>query len=83
MDFSDKMEFSPSAGSSVLFHTVHLLRPGFLNDADQVSGIGQVPVMQDEMRIFHMGILVKVVYLFCIEHGTAALDTVNKISLFQ
>jgi len=40
---------------------VDLVGLDLLEDADQVGGIGQISVMQDEMTVFFVGVLVEVV----------------------
>ena len=38
-----------------------------LEDAGQVGGIGQIPVMQDEFAVFRVGILVQMIHPFRVQ----------------
>ena len=62
---------------------VKLIRLGFLNDADQISRVGQVSVMQDEVSVINMRILIEMVDAARVEAGAAAFDAMNGIALLQ
>ena len=62
---------------------IDLIRLDLLDYPDQVSGICQVAVMQDEVPVFSMRVLVQMVYTVCIETGGPALDTVDYVVLVQ
>jgi hypothetical protein len=62
---------------------VYFIRLHFLNYPYEVSGIGEIAIMQNEISVFHMWILVQVVYSVGIKHGAPALDPMNHISLLQ
>ncbi|MCY1422674.1 hypothetical protein D9M71_383660 [compost metagenome] len=62
---------------------VHLIRLHFLDDASEIGGIGQVAVVQDEILVVDMRILVDVVHTLGVEGGSAALDAVDFVALFQ
>lgn len=46
---------------------VYLVRLGFLDDPDQVRGVGKVTVVHEEIYVSLVGILVEVVYAFGVE----------------
>ena len=46
---------------------VYLVRLGFLDDPDQVRGVGQVAVMHEEIHVPLMGVFVQVVYALGVE----------------
>jgi hypothetical protein len=56
---------------------VDLVGLNLLEDADQVGGIGQVPVVEDEITVLLVGVLVQVVDAVCVEKGGPALDAVR------
>ncbi len=62
---------------------VDLIGLGLLDDLGQVQGVGEISVMKDQVAVIHMGVLVKVVDPFGVEHGCPAFDPVNDVSFFQ
>ena len=62
---------------------VNLIRLHFLDDADQVGGIGQVPVVQPEAHLFLVRVGVQMVDPRRVEGGGAALDAVDLVALAQ
>ncbi len=46
---------------------VYLVRLGFLDDPDQVRGVGQVAVVHEEIHVPLVGIPVQMVYALCVE----------------
>ena len=65
-------------GEVVDFVGLHLL-----DDADEAGGIGEVAVVQDELAVVLVRILVQVVDAVGVEQGSAALDAVDFVALFQ
>ncbi len=61
---------------------VDLVGLGLLDDADQIGGIGQVAVMQNEPLILLVRILVEMVDAAGVEGRRAALDAVDDDSPF-
>ena len=55
----------------------------FLDDANQVAGVGQVAVVQLEFGIVDMWVLVDVIYPLRIERACAALDAVHDIAFLK
>jgi hypothetical protein len=62
---------------------VDFVRLDLLEDAYQVGGVCQIPVMEDKISVFHMGVLVEVVYPVCVKKGGSSLDTVDFISFSE
>ena len=62
---------------------VDLVRLHFLHDADQIAGVGKIPVVQYELAAFLVRPLIKMVDTVRIEQGRAALDAVDLIALVQ
>jgi hypothetical protein len=62
---------------------VDFVRLGLLDDTDQVGGVGEVAVVQDEVLVFDVRVLVEVVDSVGIERRCAALDTVDFIAFFN
>ena len=62
---------------------VHLIGRDVPDKTRQIGRVGQVPVMQFEMRIGDMRILIDVVDTGCIEQRGTTLDAVNLIPLRQ
>jgi len=56
---------------------------GFLHDAHQVAGIGEVTVVQLEVGVVNVRVLVDVVYPLCVERAGPALDAVHDVAFFQ
>ncbi len=46
---------------------VYLIRLDLLDDPDQVGGIGQIAVVQDEVSVFGVRVLVEVIYSVCVK----------------
>jgi hypothetical protein len=55
----------------------------FLNDANQVTGVRQIAVMQLEVGVINMRVLVDVVNALRVKERSAPLDAVNYVSFFQ
>ena len=55
----------------------------FLNQADQVGGVGEVAVMQEEVRLSEMRVFIEMIDALGIERRRAALDAVYDVSLGQ
>ena len=62
---------------------IEFIRLSFLNDADQVGGVCEVPVMENEISLINVGILIKMIHPARIEARTAALNSVNNVPFFQ
>ena len=62
---------------------VDLVGLHFLNDADQVGGVGQVAVVQHEASVVDMRVLVEVVDPVGVEQAGAALDAVHLVAFFE
>ena len=56
---------------------------GFLDDADQVAGVGQVAVVQLEVGVLDVRVLVDVVDALGVEQAGAALDAVHDVAFFK
>ena len=55
--------------------------PGFLNEPDQIGGIGQIAVMHEKARRPLMGVVIEMVDPGAVEGGGAALYAVNLVAL--
>ena len=55
----------------------------FLNDANQVAGVGEVAVVQFEIGIIYVRVLVDVIHPLRVERAGAALDAVHDVAFFQ
>jgi hypothetical protein len=62
---------------------VDLVGLGFLDDAHQVAGVGQVAVVQPEAGVFDVWVLVDVVDALGVEQAGAALDAVHDVAFFK
>ena len=62
---------------------IDFIRLYFLDDTDEVGGVGEVPVMHDETPVLHMRVFVKMIHALSIEEGSTTLDPVNRISLLD
>ena len=62
---------------------VDFIRLDLLDDADEVGRIGQVAVVEDQITIFNMRILIKMVDAVGIKERRAALEAVDDIAFFQ
>ena len=62
---------------------VDLVGLGFLHQADQVGGIGQVAIMQEEAHRLVVRVLIEMVHALGVEGGRAALDAMDVIALGQ
>jgi hypothetical protein len=62
---------------------VDLVGLDLLEDADQVGGIGEVPVVENEIAVLLVGVLVEVVDAVGVEGGCPAFDAVDFIAFFQ
>lgn len=60
---------------------VDLVGLAFLDDADEIGGIRQVAIVQDEPLVDFMRVLVNVLYSTGIEGRRPALDPVDDIAL--
>ena len=55
----------------------------FLNDANQVAGVGEVAVVQLEIGVFYVRILVNVIDPLGVEGTGTAFDAVHDVAFFQ
>ena len=62
---------------------VNLVRLHLLDDADQIGGVGQIAVVQDEVAVLHVRVLVEMVDAVGVEERGAALDAVDDVALLQ
>lgn len=62
---------------------VDLVGLDLLDDANQVGGIGEVAVVQDEAPILFVGILVKMIDALGVEKRCAAFYAMNGVSATQ
>ena len=62
---------------------VDLVGLGFLDDAHQVAGVGQVAVVQLEAGVFDVGVLVNVIDPLGVEQAGATLDAVHDVAFFE
>ena len=60
---------------------VDLVGLHLLHDADQVGGVGQVAVVQEQLRAGLVRVLVEMVDAVGVERGGAALDAVDLVAL--
>jgi len=67
----------------LLRQIVDLVRLDFLDDADQVAGIGEIAVMEAETEVFCVWILIEVIDALRIEGAGPAFYVMNKIPLFK
>ena len=56
---------------------------GFLHDARQVAGVGQVAVVQAKARVIDMRIFVNVIHALGVEQAGAPLDAVYHVALVE
>jgi hypothetical protein len=54
----------------------------FLHNANEVTGVTQVTIVQLEVRVLNVLILVDVIDVLRIERRSSALDAMNDVSLF-
>ena len=54
-----------------------------LNDADQVGGIGEVAIVQDEVAVVDVRILIQMVDAVSVEGRGAPFDSMNDIVLSE
>jgi hypothetical protein len=62
---------------------VNFVRLHLADDAGEVGGVGQIPVVQAESRIFNLGIFVDVIDPLCVKEGGAAFDAVDFVAFFE
>jgi hypothetical protein len=62
---------------------VNLVRLGFLDDADQVGRIGQIPVVHHKPDVFFVQVPVEMIHTTGVEGGRPALDAVHQVILPQ
>src|SRR5579863_1381048 len=62
---------------------INLIGFCFLNDADQVGTVGEIPIMQMKMDILFMRILVEMIHAIGIKKRTPSLNAVNLVSLIE
>ena len=60
---------------------VDFIRLHQLDDADEIGGIGQIAVVQDEVAVIDVRILIEVIDAVGVEEGAAALDAMDDIAL--
>ena len=58
---------------------VDLVRLYLLDYADQVGGVGQISIVEDEILVCYMGILIEVIDAIGIEQRGAPFDTVHDV----
>jgi len=54
-----------------------------LDDANEISGIGEVPVVENQPGILFVGILVKVINSLGVETTCTPFDAMHHIALFK
>ncbi|MBS1269388.1 MAG: hypothetical protein MAG794_00339 [Gammaproteobacteria bacterium] len=62
---------------------IDLVRPDSLHNSDQVRGIGQVSVVENEIPVPLVGILIKMIHTPGIEQRGPALDAMHHVALLQ
>jgi hypothetical protein len=62
---------------------VYFVRLHLFDDVDEAGGVGQVAVMQDEIRLCLVGVLVEVIDAGGVEQGGAPLDAMDLVPLLQ
>jgi hypothetical protein len=62
---------------------VDLVGLGFLHQPDEVGGVGQVAVMQEEVGVALVRVLVEMVNAAGVERRRPALDAMDDIALFE
>ncbi len=62
---------------------VDFVRLRFLHQADQIGGVGQVAIVQEETGAALMRIDIDVIDALGVERGRAALDAMDDIALLQ
>ena len=62
---------------------IDFVRLGFLHDAHQVAGVGQVAVVQFEVGIVNVRVLVDVVHPLGVKRAGPALDAMHDVAFFQ
>ena len=55
----------------------------FLNDADQIGGVSEVPVMENEISLIYVWILIKMIPTTPVEARATPIDTVNDVTFLQ
>ena len=61
---------------------VDLVRLHLLNDANQISAVGQVAIVQDELAVIDMRVSVQMINAVSVEQRAAPLDAVDDITFF-
>ena len=62
---------------------INFIRLCLTNDTSQIQTVGQITIMQDQIAVFHMRVLIKMIDTIRVEHGRSALDTVHHISFLD
>jgi hypothetical protein len=62
---------------------VDLVGLGLLDDPDQVGRVGQVAVMQEEVRVLLVRVLVDMVDPLGVELARSALDAVDRVAFLE
>ena len=62
---------------------IDLVRLCLFDDADEISGIGEIAKMKHEVQVPLVGILVKMVDAAGIKRGGAAFNAVNYVIFFE
>ncbi len=62
---------------------INLVWLHFLDNPDQVGGVGQVTIMQDKVAMFDMRILVKMIDTIRVKQRRTTLNTMDDITLLQ
>ena len=71
------------------FHMAHgrqiinLIRLGLTNDTSQIQTVGQVTIMQDQITVFHMRVLIKMIDTIRVKHRRPTFDTMHYISFLD
>ena len=62
---------------------VDLVRLDFLNEADEVRRVGQVPVVEEEPHVLFVRVLIEVVDAVGVELARSALEAVHLVAMVQ
>ena len=62
---------------------VYLIRLYFLDEADEVGGVGEISVVENEIPVFFMRVLVEMVHSFRIKRRGPSFEAVDLVTFFQ
>ena len=62
---------------------VNFIRLGLLDNARQIRGISQIPMMQEEPNTFQMRIAIQMIDSGGVEHRGTTLDAVHYVAFVQ